>query len=187
MTYSQIESEFHVQPEITALGLTLFILGLGLGPRTYLSTDISSTNDIHHPCILQSGSVHLVNSSVAVQYERAFAPVFSFLPDIQNLSRYTDLAFSASSSSTSPSLWQGMQVCALLHPTRRLCDAVIETWLVGRFLSGVSGSAFLSLSGGTVSDLFAPKKIGIPMAVYSASPFLGLVLYVYSGYTLGCH
>jgi hypothetical protein len=52
------------------------------------------------------------------------------------------------------------------------------TWLVGRFLSGVSGAAFLSVAGGSVSDLFRGHALSTPMAVYSASPFLGPVMYV---------
>ncbi|KIM23576.1 hypothetical protein M408DRAFT_332296 [Serendipita vermifera MAFF 305830] len=50
------------------------------------------------------------------------------------------------------------------------------TWLVGRFLSGVSGAAFLSVAGGSVSDLFEGEALSLPMAVYSASPFMGPVL-----------
>lgn len=50
------------------------------------------------------------------------------------------------------------------------------TWLVGRFLSGVAGAAFLSVAGGSVSDLFRGKALSTPMAVFSASPFFGPVL-----------
>jgi predicted MFS family arabinose efflux permease len=31
----------------------------------------------------------------------------------------------------------------------------IQTMLVGRFLDGLAGSAFLSVAGGTVGDMFA--------------------------------
>lgn len=51
-----------------------------------------------------------------------------------------------------------------------------ETWLVGRFLSGVSGAAFLSVAGGSVSDLFYGPELSLPMSVYSGSPFLGPVI-----------
>ena len=44
---------------------------------------------------------------------------------------------------------------------------------IGRFFSGFFGSAFLSVSGGVVSDIFSKEDIGIPMSVYSISPFLG--------------
>ncbi|ORY69294.1 major facilitator superfamily domain-containing protein [Leucosporidium creatinivorum] len=50
-----------------------------------------------------------------------------------------------------------------------------ETWLIGRFFAGSCGAAFLSVAGGSVSDIFAPAEIGAPMGVYTASPFLGPV------------
>ena len=49
----------------------------------------------------------------------------------------------------------------------------IQTLLVGRFLDGIAGSAFLSVAAGTVADLFAPSQIQAPMMLYAASPFLG--------------
>jgi MFS family permease len=48
-----------------------------------------------------------------------------------------------------------------------------QTLLVVRFLSGLSGSAFLSVAGGTVRDLFTGDHLGAPMMVYTASPFIG--------------
>lgn len=49
----------------------------------------------------------------------------------------------------------------------------IETMLIVRFLDGLSGSAFLSVAGGTVGDLFAKDQLSLPMMVYTASPFMG--------------
>jgi MFS family permease len=49
----------------------------------------------------------------------------------------------------------------------------IQTLLVARLLGGLSGSAFLSVAGGTVGDLFAKKDLQTPMIVYTAAPFLG--------------
>ncbi|EJU01785.1 MFS general substrate transporter [Dacryopinax primogenitus] len=48
--------------------------------------------------------------------------------------------------------------------------------LTFRFITGFSGAAFMSVAGGTVSDLFLPREVGYPMAVYTASPFLGPVV-----------
>jgi MFS family permease len=45
--------------------------------------------------------------------------------------------------------------------------------LISRFLDGLSGSAFLSVAGGTVGDLFNRHQLQLPMLVYTASPFLG--------------
>ncbi|KDQ64285.1 hypothetical protein JAAARDRAFT_52255 [Jaapia argillacea MUCL 33604] len=45
-----------------------------------------------------------------------------------------------------------------------------------RFLCGFAGSAFLSVAGGTISDLFADETLANPMAVYTLCPFIGPVL-----------
>jgi len=52
----------------------------------------------------------------------------------------------------------------------------IAVHLIFRFFTGFAGAAFLSVAGGTVTDLFHNHKVGVPMALYSASPFLGPVL-----------
>jgi MFS family permease len=61
--------------------------------------------------------------------------------------------------------------------------------LIARFFDGLAGSAFLSVAGGTVGDVFAThvrhhtsetrielkqsKDLSAPMMVYAASPFIG--------------
>jgi MFS family permease len=52
----------------------------------------------------------------------------------------------------------------------------IQTMLIGRFLDGVAGSAFLSVAAGTVADLFNPSQIQVPMLLYTITPFIGPVL-----------
>ncbi|KAK9427775.1 major facilitator superfamily domain-containing protein [Lipomyces doorenjongii] len=52
----------------------------------------------------------------------------------------------------------------------------IQTMIIARFFNGLAGSAFLSVAGGTVRDLFARNELQAPMMVYSASPFLGPAL-----------
>lgn len=49
----------------------------------------------------------------------------------------------------------------------------IQTMLIVRFFDGLSGSAFLSVAGGTVGDLFTKEHLAAPMMIYSAAPFLG--------------
>lgn len=49
----------------------------------------------------------------------------------------------------------------------------IQTMLVARFLDGFSGSAFLSVAGGTVGDMFNREQLQAPMMIYTASPFIG--------------
>ncbi|KAI9812236.1 MAG: hypothetical protein M1832_000468 [Thelocarpon impressellum] len=45
--------------------------------------------------------------------------------------------------------------------------------LVARFLDGVAGSAFLSVAGGTVGDLFIKSELQAPLSLYTLSPFIG--------------
>ncbi|KAL4896269.1 major facilitator superfamily domain-containing protein [Aspergillus ambiguus] len=52
----------------------------------------------------------------------------------------------------------------------------IQTMIVCRFFNGLSGSAFLSVAGGTVGDLFNRNELSAPMMIYTASPFLGPVV-----------
>jgi multidrug resistance protein len=49
----------------------------------------------------------------------------------------------------------------------------IETMLIARFLDGLSGSAFLSVAGGTVGDMYNREQLQLPMLIYTASPFVG--------------
>jgi MFS family permease len=49
----------------------------------------------------------------------------------------------------------------------------MATMLVGRFFNGLAGSAFLSVAGGTVGDMFSKEQLSGPMMVYTASPFIG--------------
>ncbi|SJL02662.1 related to multidrug resistant protein [Armillaria ostoyae] len=52
----------------------------------------------------------------------------------------------------------------------------IEVYLIFRFVTGFCGSAFLSVAGGSVSDLFDNATVANPMAFYTISPFIGPVL-----------
>jgi multidrug resistance protein len=49
----------------------------------------------------------------------------------------------------------------------------IQTMLIARFLDGLSGSAFLSVAGGTVGDLFNRDQLQAPMMIFTAAPFIG--------------
>ncbi|KAH9475001.1 Polyamine transporter 3 [Psilocybe cubensis] len=52
----------------------------------------------------------------------------------------------------------------------------IAIYLIFRFIGGFCGSAFLSVAGGSVSDLFDDKTVATPMAFYTMFPFIGPVL-----------
>ncbi|RYC61973.1 hypothetical protein CHU98_g4244 [Xylaria longipes] len=47
------------------------------------------------------------------------------------------------------------------------------TIITTRFIDGFAGSAFLSVAGGTVSDVFRRDQIQSPMTIISLSPFIG--------------
>ncbi|KJX96119.1 hypothetical protein TI39_contig807g00001 [Zymoseptoria brevis] len=49
----------------------------------------------------------------------------------------------------------------------------IETLLVCRAIDGIMFSAPMTLVGGTLADLWNPNERGVPMAVFSAAPFIG--------------
>ena len=52
----------------------------------------------------------------------------------------------------------------------------IATILVTRFFDGFFASAFLSVAGGTIGDMFNKSELSYPMMVYSGSPFIGPAL-----------
>ncbi|CAI4214412.1 unnamed protein product [Parascedosporium putredinis] len=49
----------------------------------------------------------------------------------------------------------------------------IETLLVCRAIDGIAFSAPMTLVGGTLADLWKNEERGVPMAVFSAAPFIG--------------
>jgi multidrug resistance protein len=49
----------------------------------------------------------------------------------------------------------------------------IATLLVGRAIDGIAFSAPMTLVGGTLADLWKNEERGIPMAAFSAAPFIG--------------
>ncbi|KAF4616014.1 hypothetical protein D9613_011239 [Agrocybe pediades] len=52
----------------------------------------------------------------------------------------------------------------------------IAVYLIFRFVTGFCGSAFLSVAGGSVSDMFTDQTVANPMAFYTMCPFIGPVL-----------
>ncbi|KAH7021157.1 multidrug resistant protein [Microdochium trichocladiopsis] len=49
----------------------------------------------------------------------------------------------------------------------------IETLLVARAIDGIAFSAPMTLVGGTLADLWRAEERGVPMAAFSAAPFIG--------------
>ncbi|KAF6819642.1 bicyclomycin resistance [Colletotrichum musicola] len=115
-TYAQMDAEFGNSRIVSTVGLSVFVLGISLGPMF-----LSPLSEFYgrRPIYLVSWSMYviwIIPSAVAKN---------------------------------------------------------IATMLVARFFDGLSGSAFLAVSGGTVSDLFARHELQAPMLMYSLAPFIG--------------
>ncbi|PWN91107.1 MFS general substrate transporter [Acaromyces ingoldii] len=124
--YEGIQKDLHASPEVSILSLSLFVLGLALGP--------------------------LLVAPMSEFYGRRPIYLISFLA-------FFLLGFPVAFANNLPVLF------------------------IFRFLTGFAGSAFLSVAGGTVSDLFKPKETFLPMAAFTCMTFLGPVLGpVYGGF-----
>ncbi|TCD65444.1 hypothetical protein EIP91_002657, partial [Steccherinum ochraceum] len=115
-TEDGLSEQFHVSKEVSILSISLFVLGLGIGP--------------------------LLNGPMSEVYGR------------NNVYRVSLFLF-----------W------AFTWPVTFPPD--IGTFLAFRFITGFCGAAFLSVAGGSVSDLFEGHKVPSPMACYTISPFIG--------------
>ncbi|KAI9736545.1 MAG: hypothetical protein M1818_006056 [Claussenomyces sp. TS43310] len=115
-TYEQIVPDLHTSQEVATLGLTLFVLGLAIGP--------------------------MVLGPLSEFYGRRPIYVVAF-------------AFFV--------IW--------IIPSAVARN--IQTLVISRFFDGVAGSAFLTVSGGTVSDLFNRSELQAPMMLFTAAPFIG--------------
>ncbi|KAG4410754.1 hypothetical protein IFR04_016109 [Cadophora malorum] len=115
-TYGQITEEFHCSKIVATLGLSLFIMGLGIGPML-------------------------------------LGPLSEFY-------------------GRRPIYWVSFSMF-LIWIIPSAVAKNIQTMLIARFLDGLSGSAFLSVAGGTVGDMFNREQLQLPMLIYTASPFVG--------------
>ncbi|KAH7410685.1 major facilitator superfamily domain-containing protein [Cadophora sp. MPI-SDFR-AT-0126] len=115
-TYGQITKEFHCSRIVATLGLSLFIMGLGIGPML-------------------------------------LGPLSEFY-------------------GRRPIYWASFSMF-LIWIIPSAVAKNIQTMLIARFLDGLSGSAFLSVAGGTVGDMFNREQLQLPMLIYTASPFVG--------------
>lgn len=116
--YQGIQDEFGISREVAILGLSLFVIGLGIGP--------------------------MLLGPLSEFYGRR--PVY-----LVSYTAFTLLGLPVSFANN------------------------LAVFLIFRFLTGFCGSAFLSVAGGTVSDVFAASDIFVPMAIYTNGPFLGPV------------
>jgi multidrug resistance protein len=119
VTESGLSRDFHVGTEVTILSVSLFLLGLGIGP--------------------------LLTGPLSEVYGRNFVYRTSFAL----LTAFTfGVAFAPN----------------------------IVVHLVFRFLGGFIGSSFLTVAGGSVSDLFENRQVGNAMLAFVLTAFVGPVL-----------
>ncbi|KAG1831698.1 major facilitator superfamily domain-containing protein [Suillus subluteus] len=117
-TEQGVAETFHVSQEVTVLGISLFVVGLGSGP------------------LLVGPLSEVYGRNIVYQISYALFFIFTF-----------PVVFAPN----------------------------IAVFLVFRLITGFCGSAFLSVAGGSVSDMFPNSSIASPMAVYTISPFIGPV------------
>ena len=119
MASENIIKHFGISREVSILGISLYIWGLGTGP--------------------------IFLSPISEFYGRKATYIFGL------------------------SLCCAFEILTAFSPN-------IGGLLFGRFMSGFFGSCFLSVAGGTFTDMFKKHEIGVPMCVYSLSPFCGPAL-----------
>jgi len=137
-TYPGVEDEFHVSQEVATLGLSLFVLGMGLFPLL--------VGPLSEWCVPSPPPPRASSSSFP-----ADAP----------LRRY----------GRSPVYFVGFALYIAFNFMVAFSNNIV-CLLIGRFLGGAAGSAFLSVAGGTVADVFKPSEVGAPMSFYTSGPFL---------------
>ena len=116
--YTAIENEFNIGQVTAVLGLSLFVIGLGMGP--------------------------LLLGPLSEFYGRRPVYLVSYFA-------YTLL---------------GLPVSFANNPA---------VFFIFRWATGLGGSAFVSVAGGTVSDVFSNDQVFIPMATFTLGTFLGPV------------
>lgn len=119
MLSADIEEHFNVSRELSVLGITLYIFGMGLGPMF-----LSPVSEYH-------------GRKITFVCGLIFAVAFQFLSSFSN--NFGSILF-------------------------------------GRFMTGFSGSAFMTVAVGTLSDIFEKIEIGSPMLIFSLTTFLAPLL-----------
>jgi MFS family permease len=115
-----VARQFHVSKEVAILGVSLFVLGLGLGPLV-----AGPMSEIYGRNIVYRVSFSLF---FICTFPVAFAPhicMYAFCLGSSGIMRYMPTA----------------------------------VYLTFRFICGYCGSAFLSVAGGSVSDMFSNSEV----------------------------
>ena len=115
-----VARRFHVSKEVAILGVSLFVLGLGLGPLVS-----GPMSEIYGRNVVYRVSFCLF---FICMFPVAFAPhicMYAFCLGTSGITRYMPTA----------------------------------VYLTFRFICGYCGSAFLSVAGGSVSDMFSNSEV----------------------------
>lgn len=74
----------------------------------------------------------------------------------------------------------GRRITFIFSLTISIIWQCLTTWsksivgvMFGRFLSGFFGSSFVSVAGGSISDIFDKQSITVPMSIYTTAAMLG--------------
>ena len=139
-TYAQLRRDLGSSRIVSTLGLSFFVIGLAVGPMV-----LAPLSEVHQ------------------------APLSSSNLFARDVSSRTKISSIAQFYGRKP-VYVVSLFCFVVWIIPCAVAQNIQTLLVSRFFDGYSGSAFLSIAGGTVGDIFSGRKLLAPMMVYTASP-----------------
>ena len=128
-TYAGMRADFGVGEEVCILSISLFVAGLGVGPRECL----------HRSCQFQA------------DWQCSWDPAPSSSGEAES-STDRSLPFFCS-------ICRSRLVSLALGWTALMSANNIAVHLIFRFWTGFAGSAFLTVSGGLISDTFRNEKV----------------------------
>ena len=160
-TYDQMEKEFHISREVATIGLTTYVCGLGLGPMFLSPLSEFYGRRIIYICSFGAFFVWLIACAVAPNIGSML--VFRFVRILMDRTLLSNL-FTRATLAHHNNCPRKSSIN--LRDLLTLLSFCVQ-------IDGLAGSAFLSVAGGTVGDMFTRERLSAPMMVYTASPFAG--------------
>lgn len=165
-TYTQMNAEFQISSIVGTLGLSLFVLGRMCFNR-----------------VSREGLISLLTSTLVALGPLLMSPMSEFVGRRPiYLASWAMFLIWLTPSAVARNAETMLIVCLCLlqahntflslsppHDARNQALTCVQA----RFLDGFAGSSFLSVAGGTVSDVFRRDQIQAPMVIISLSPFVG--------------
>jgi len=150
-----VAKEFNVSNEVALVPIAVFVVGFGVGkldriPRTIAAQCPDVCNDRPDDLCASVGAVRKTGYLVSFDPYR----------NIDN-----SLLTCVSSGSTLLASVIFVIPCAVANN--------IATLIVCRIIDGIAFSAPMTLVGGTLADMWRNEERGVPMAAFSAAPFIG--------------